>query len=230
MLPFGRAGFFEVFARYNEAVWPAEIAAYAVGAGILLALFSGRTGRDRVILLLLSAMWVWTGVAYHGLFFSTVNAAAYAFAALFVGQGLAFALIGCRGEALDFGWRGDAAGWIGLFLAFYASIAYPLIGLAAGEAYPAMPTFGITPCPVTIFTFGVLLLARRSLPMWFVLVPGVWTVIGGSAAFLLSVPQDWMLPGAGAVAIPLILWKDRLPRGRARPGRHGTGIRGLFEG
>ena len=33
-----------------------------------------------------------------------------------------------------------------------------------GQRYPAVPMFGITPCPLTIFTCGLLLLARRGVP------------------------------------------------------------------
>lgn len=214
MLPFSRDEFFEVFARYNEAVWPAQIAAYAVAAAVMVALFSGRAGRDRLILLLLSAMWVWTGIAYHAFFFSEINGAAYGFAGLFVGQGIVFIVLALGGKAVDFGWRGDAAGWAGMFMVFYAAVAYPLVGIVAGEAYPAMPLFGVTPCPVTVFTFGVLLLARRSVRLRVVLVPAIWSVVGGSAALLLSVPQDWMLPVDAVVAIPLLVMKGR----RAGPG------------
>src|SRR5665647_2806931 len=58
-----------------------------------------------------------------------------------------------------------------------------------GHHYPAAPTFGL-PCPTTIFTFGVLLMAARPLP-WLVLVaPMVWAAIGAAAAFSLGVTQD----------------------------------------
>lgn len=63
--------------------------------------------------------------------------------------------------------------------------------------------FGVTPCPTVIFTFGVLLLAKPRLPFWLFVIPAVWAVIGGSAAILLDVREDWMLFGAltGWIAI-----------------------------
>ena len=33
-------------------------------------------------------------------------------------------------------------------------LLFLLIGMAAGETYPAMPFFVVTPCPLLIFTFG----------------------------------------------------------------------------
>ena len=74
--------------------------------------------------------------------------------------------------------------------------------------YPEMPMFGVTPCPVTIFTFGMLLLTTRPPSRWLLVIPFIWSLIGGSAAVLLGVPQDWALLASGLIAIPLILHRD----------------------
>ncbi|MDQ7813119.1 DUF6064 family protein, partial [Brevundimonas sp.] len=81
-------------------------------------------------------------------------------------------------------------------------LVYPLIGVLSGERYAEMPLFGVTPCPLLIFTFAVMILAAR-VPWWLWIVPLLWSAIGGSAAVLLSVPQDWALPlfALAAVAI-----------------------------
>jgi len=60
--------------------------------------------------------------------------------------------------------------------------------------------FGITPCPVTIFTLGLLLLAAP-MPRGLLAIPFLWSLVGGSAAFLLGVPQDWVLLIAGIAAL-----------------------------
>jgi hypothetical protein len=58
-----------------------------------------------------------------------------------------------------------------------------------------IPTFGV-PCPTTIFTVGLLMLATPRL--WRLsIIPVIWSVIGGSAAFLLGVSADYALPVAG---------------------------------
>ena len=69
--------------------------------------------------------------------------------------------------------------------------------------------FGVTPCPVTIFTFGMLLLTTERLPRWLLVIPFVWSLIGGSAAIVLDVTQDWLLLASGFIAIPLIVLRDR---------------------
>lgn len=69
--------------------------------------------------------------------------------------------------------------------------------------------FGITPCPVTLFTFGFLLMTTARVSMWVLVVPFLWSLIGGSAAVLLAIPQDWILLVSGVVTIPLIVLRDR---------------------
>ena len=185
--------FLDVFAAYNEAIWPAQILAYVLGVVAVAALFRpGRTS-DRVIAGVLGLMWLWTGILYHGLFFSRINAAAFAFGALFVVQGLAIAYVGVVRDGLRFGIRFDIATVVGAVLILYAAVVYPLIGIATGHAWPAMPFFGVTPCPVTIFTFGLLLMTSSRFSYWLLVIPFVWSLIGGSAAILLDVPQDWLL-------------------------------------
>lgn len=90
----------------------------------------------------------------------------------------------------------------------YAAVPYPLLGQWSGHVYPAQPTFGITPCPVTLFTFGALLLTSAPVPRWLLIIPLAWSLVGGSAAFMLGVPQDWPLLFSGLTILLLIL-RDR---------------------
>lgn len=203
MLPFSRAQFLAVFVGYNAAVWPAPLIACAVGLLTLGALVRPTSGSSRIVGFALAAMWIWTGIIYHGLYFSAINKAAFAFGAGFVIQGVGLAWAGFTGR-LEPGWRRDRTAWIGWFLVAYSIVLYPLIGIAAGHRYLELPMFGITPCPVTIFTFGVLLLVRGAVPRGLLVIPFVWSLIGGSAAFLLGVPQDWLLLASGLLAVPLV--------------------------
>lgn len=199
MLPFSHAQFLEVFAKYNLAVWPSQILVYVLAAGMLGALALHRPQwRDRVVAGGLVLMWIWTGIAYHWLQFTAINKAAWVFGALFVLQGFLFAHAGATSK-LQFGASETGfSRWLGWALVVYASVLYPLLGMAFGPGYPAMPMFGITPCPVTIFTFGFLLLSSSKVPRRLLVVPVLWSLIGGSAAFLLDVPQDWLLVLSGA--------------------------------
>jgi len=208
-VPFSEQQFFAVFAAYNEAIWPAQIAAYALGlcAAALVTRQDGISGR--VISIILAAMWLWTGIAYHWLAFAPINRAAYLFGALFTVQGFVFLRYGLRGTGPRFGFYNHAAAYAGIALIAYAGIFYPLVGFWTGHRYPETPMFGVTPCPVTLFTFGLLLLSRERVPWHVLVIPVLWSLIGGTAAFLLGVVQDWILLLSGLISALLLALRDR---------------------
>jgi hypothetical protein len=153
-------------------------------------------------------MWSWVGLVYHGLYFSRINPAAAAFSVAFLLQALLFAFAAVRGRGLAFTALSAVRLTVGVSLIGYALVAYPLIGLLAGERYPAMPLFGVAPCPLLIFTFGLLVWAR-SARWWLWIVPVLWSLVGGSAFLVLAVPQDWALPVAAAAALLVALAQRR---------------------
>jgi Family of unknown function (DUF6064) len=208
MLPFTREQFLGVFADYNTAVWPAQIVAYLLGLAVVVAILRSSPLGHRFVAGALAAMWVWTGVAYHGLFFARINPAAWAFGALFVVQGSLLVIAGVARRRLVFGQSAGFASVLGWVLMAYAAVIYPLLGQSSGHVYPAQPMFGITPCPLTLFTFGVLLLTLTTIPRWLLIIPAAWSLVGGSAAFMLGVPQDWPLFFSGLTIVLLIL-QDR---------------------
>lgn len=65
----------ELFARYNPAVWPGHLVAYAL-IGMVLWLVVRRPGRttDRVVTASLTALWLWLGVVYLGRYAAQLDA------------------------------------------------------------------------------------------------------------------------------------------------------------
>lgn len=211
MLPFDRDQFLNLFADYNISIHPAGVVAYALGcAAVVMIFFAGRR-RGLFICLILSVMWIWTGFVYHGLFFTRINPAAVLFAILFVLQGLLFIRAGIKAKDISFGPARDVLSLFGAFLILYAMLIYPVAGMLHGERYPAAPMFGVTPCPVTLFTFGFLFMADPPFPKGLAVVPFLWTAVGGSAAILLNMPQDWLLLALLPVAVLLFLPGPRGP-------------------
>jgi hypothetical protein len=211
-LPFTIREFLDVFARYNNAIWPFQLVmtAAAVGA-VVLAL---RGGSGRLVGTYLAAQWVWTGVAYHWLFFSPLNPAARGFAVLWVAGALAFLWAGIWKGRLAFRTDNRPRRAVGAVLIAYALVIYPILGHFDGRAYPFSPTYG-APCPVTILTFGLLWLARPPLPRYLLVAPALWAAVGGSAAFALQVTEDLGLVVAGLSGIVLALLPAPPPRAKA---------------
>ena len=205
LLPFTPDQLLEVFAAYNRAVWPAQFVAYLLGVGMVHAMLRPSGSSNRIVGVGLSLMWVWTGVAYHAMFFARINPAPARSPHCSSCRVCSSHTRRCSGRDLRFARGHGPRAWLGWALIVYSALIYPLIGVA-GHGYPAMPMFGITPCPVTLFTFGALLVAQRPVPRRLLIIPLLWALVGGSAAFLLAVPQDWPLLLSGALVVPW-LWR-----------------------
>jgi hypothetical protein len=103
-LPFTRQQFLAVFASYNEAIWPAQVVAYLLGALVVGLLLRQGRASAKIIAGVLSLMWLWTGIAYHGLYFAEINPAALLFGPMFVLQGLFFIRLSLGRPRLRFGY------------------------------------------------------------------------------------------------------------------------------
>jgi hypothetical protein len=214
VLPFDAHEFFEVFARYNSAVWPAPIA-LELGAlvAVMLALRPG-AGSDRVIGVILGGLWLWMGGAYHLGFFRPINPAATVFGVLFVLEGVLLLVITRRVKRLHFAWTRTTPGTVGAVLIVYALVIYPILAYALGHRFPATPTFGL-PCPTTILTLGLLAWAEPPRPWSVVVIPLAWSALGASAAVQLGMWEDLGLVVAGGLILALMLlqWPTEMRAG-----------------
>ena len=78
-IPFTLDEFLDVFRRYNEAVWPAQVILVALALVAVGVAVRGRAF-GRTPALILAFFWLWIGVVYHLMFFQSINPAAVVFA------------------------------------------------------------------------------------------------------------------------------------------------------
>jgi hypothetical protein len=192
----------EVFASYNPQIWPMQIIVYLIGfAGVFLAV-KKTAFSSRAVPAILAFFWLWVGFFFWlpsvlqgftpGIFFTAV----------FLIQGLLFVIQAVKPK-LSFGFTPDASSIAGIFFLLYAMAGYPLVSILDGHVYPRMAPFGLTPCPVVTFTFGLLLLTRSRVPKAVLVLPffyalsgflwisiGMWEDIGMLASGLLG---GWLI-------------------------------------
>jgi hypothetical protein len=198
-LPFSEAQFLDVFAAYNAALWPFVVVLWLATAAILVLLLARHPRASRLVAGLLALHWAWAAVAYHLVYFTRINPAAWLFGSLFLLQSGLLLWTGVARPKLTFGVERTWQHALGGVLVAY-SLFYPLLVAATGHDYPRMPTFGV-PCPTTLLTAGLLLIVTPPLPRWITIMPILWCVIGGSASFVLGMRTDLMLAAAGLLLL-----------------------------
>ena len=212
----------DLFTRYNQDLWPLHVVLYVVGVALLaLILLRPGSGSDRIVSYGLAAIWLWLGIVFQGIYVLDVNATAgVVYAVLFAVGALLFAQAGRRGT-LRYTAHHGASSWLGWAVLAFALVVYPILGALGGHAYPEAPLFGMAPCPTTIATFGLLLLAAPPVPRRVLVVPALWALLAPPAAIEQGVTEDAALLVTGVVSVLVILLRDRAVRRKAQDTRAG---------
>jgi Family of unknown function (DUF6064) len=165
--------------------------------------------------MLLAAAWLWIGIAYYFLRWAKIDFAAPVYGVIFVVEGLLLAWAGVVRGRLTFRFRSDLFSWIGLVMAVAATAAFPLGDWLIGQGWQSVRLVGLAPGPTAAFTLGLLLLlTKRRTPLRLAVVPLLWSLVAGATAWILSIPQDLILPITGVSGFGLILWKNQRQRRR----------------
>jgi hypothetical protein len=209
-LPFTTEQFLEVFRRYNNTFYPIQAAFLLIAVYAIFVLARNKSNSGRIVTTILAAFWMWMGLAYHIAFFSSINKAAYIFGSLFILQGILLLIYGYLNQP-TFTFQKNVRGIASVSLLVYALIIYPIVGYFLGHRYPYSPTFGL-PCPTTIFTIAVFLLAEKRLPFYVVLIPLLWCAVGFSAAFTLGIYEDFGLVVSALVLAVVFFIRPTFPR------------------
>jgi hypothetical protein len=197
----------ETFEKYNLAIWPMQIVAYVLGIVALFFAIKRTEYSARIVTGILSFLWLWTAIGFFLLYFGPVYTPAYGFGVLFIIQGVAF-FSSVLKPRLSFGFKGDVYSIVGLLFIAYAMIGYPVVGYFLGHSYPQSPPFGLTPCPTTAFTFGLLLLTDKKVSKLLLIIPLLWAV-GGVMPVSVGIYEDIGLIIAGVLGTAMILYRDR---------------------
>jgi Family of unknown function (DUF6064) len=204
-LMFAPRTYYRQFELYNAEVWPAQIAAIALGLAIL-ALWRRRDAR--VIAAILAGLWLWVAWAYLFSRYDEINWAAKYLAAGFVAQALLLVAVGILHRTFRPRPYADPFGAAGLALFLFALLIQPLIGPLAGRPWTQMEIFGLAPDPTVVATLGLLLAAER--PHWGLLViPFLWCAISGATLWTMGLPDASVLPVAAVAVLVLTGWKAR---------------------
>lgn len=192
--------FLELLQNYNLAIWPLQAVAYGLGiAALLLAVLKTKYSGS-IIMAILAFFWMWTGVVFNLVYFRPFYPLAIVFAVLFIVQGIIFVSAAAGKPKLSFQFKGNIRSSIGLFMALYALVGYQLLEMLWGRGYPRTLPFGLVPCPTTLFTLALFLLADRKVP-WFIFVIPILYSFGGIVPVASGIHEDIGLVAGGLLAL-----------------------------
>jgi hypothetical protein len=200
--------YYRLIERHNEALWPLQLAALALGLLVLFAALRGGPAASRLAFAIFGALWIWVAWSYLWERYASINwAVAYA-APLFAAQGLA--LIWC-GSIRDKLRLNRVMGLISVAtsaLLATAVIAYPLLAPLAGRPWTAAETFGIFPEPTALATLAVLAGVSRGGPL-LMIIPLLWCALASQVLWLLGSPDFFVLAAAALAAVLLGVMRRR---------------------
>lgn len=206
-MQFTKEQFIDIFVKYNTGVFPVQILLYILGLVAVYLSFRKSSKSDKFISGILVFFWLWIGIVYNFIFFSSINKAAFLFGALFIIQSGIFFYCGVIKNNLRFAYINNKYSITGAVLITYGLLIYPLLGMVLGHVYPAQPTFGL-PCPTTIFTFGMLLWTEPKSTKYIFVIPAIWTIIGFFAALNFGIYEDIGLLVSGVLGVIMFLMKN----------------------
>ncbi len=206
--PYSPEQFFGAFAAYNLGIWPMQVVAYLLALVALAFVLRPSRYSDRAVGAVLAGLWLWVGAVLHIAYFTSLGPAFYLFGAFFLVEGALLLAVGVLRPRLAFRVRADWLSALGGLLVVYAMLVYPIVGQLTGHVYPSAPVFGVAPCPLVIFTFGLFLWTDARLPRHLLVVPAFWALLGSNAVLPpFSIYQDVGLLLSALAASPLLIWR-----------------------
>lgn len=202
-LLFSPRTYYRLFALYNEAIWPAHLAAAGGGVAILWLTRRGAALRGRAVAAILAAGWLWVAWAYLLERYDTINWVARYFAIGFALETLLLAAFGVVLNRLRWQPASDASGRIGLAVFLFALVVQPLIGPLVGRPWQQAEIFGIAPDPTAVGTLGLLLALRGRVAWLLMVVPLLWCAISGATLRTMESPDWYVVPAAALLVLAL---------------------------
>jgi hypothetical protein len=196
-----------VFEAYNSATWPIQAIACLLVIGAVFLTVKPLKYSGEIITAILSFIWLWTGVVFCIIYWAPVFKPSYAYAVLYVVQGIIF-FAGIFKPKLSFRFKTDFYSIIGILFIIYSLVGYFLTGYFLDHIYPRGVSIILAPCPAVVLTFGMLLLTDKKVPKYILIIPLFWSLCG-IIPILMGIPEDIGLVTAGVLGTVLILVRDR---------------------
>jgi hypothetical protein len=204
-LLFSPRTYHRLFELYNLAIWPAQLAAAAIGLAIVALLVGKHRQRDRIITGLMAACWLWVAWAFLYQRYAQINWVAPWFAVAFAVEAALLVGFGVLGGRVVFDNTGGRRFWIAISLITMTVLAYPVLPPLTGRSWSTAEMFGVAPDPTALATAAMLALGRGRIRWLLLVIPLLWCVTTASLLWAMDAPEAIVVAVTAIAALLLAM-------------------------
>ena len=202
--------FFDLFGSYNEMYLIVIVLTNVLAIISLLMVFRKSEYSNRVISFTLAFLWLWIGIVFGILVFGPfptvlagieMSGSWYLFGSIFAIHGIILLYFGVIKDTASFSWKPGSRHFFGLLFIVFGLVIYPFVGVLTGRVFPEYPVFGIAPCPVTLFTIGLLLWSDKKPSLPLMAIPIFWALMGIVPVLFYGIYADIITILSGIIAL-----------------------------
>ena len=203
--------------EYNRYVFPFQVI-LLIGAIVATALvFTKIKNKSAAVGIILGTSWLWSGIFFHILYLSSLTLAGYFTGGIVILQGIfLFYEALFRNSHLEFKYERSGQHIAGFILVVTGLIIYPLIGVFDNREISKAIVFGL-PCTTTIATFGFFMMTGKKFPLYLLVIPSLWAMIGFLISLHILMYEDILLLAAAILADSWLLWRKKYDKVKKAP-------------
>jgi hypothetical protein len=203
--------FLQILKDYNTDIWPMQIFAYIIGLIAIVLTFKNGKYSSKYISAIIAFYWLWTGIVFSLYYWSSNYSPASVFGWIFTLQGVLILYAGGLRSDIIFNYSHSYISVTGIIFVLYAMAGYPILGYFLNHIYPYSFPFGLVPCPVNIFTIGLLMWTSTSVPKYLLVIPFLWS-LAGVVPISVGIYEDIGMLAAGIIGTYIILKRDKIKK------------------
>jgi hypothetical protein len=204
--------FLDMLAGYNRNIWPLQTVAYFLAILCLFLAFRPSRVSSKLISMVLSFFWIWTGTVFGIFYWGPVYWPAYPLMGLWILQGVFFFVSGFIKSDISFKLKFNFYSILGSIFILYGLAGYQVLGYFIGHRYPVFFAPGLVPCPTNVLTVGMLLLSDKKNPGHLLIIPLAWS-ISGFLPVSKGILEDIGMMVFGLSGVALLMYRNRKKTG-----------------
>lgn len=208
--------FFRLIAQYNQTIYPLQIFLFILGLLAVVLMHLRQSKKNTYTSIILGMLWLYCGIFYFLIYMPEYSQIGYFYGSLFILQGLFFFYEAFFRNKIFFGFQKSAKDITAYIIILTGLFIYPLVGIASGHNILEIMTLGL-PGPTAILTLGFLLLGTKKSPLYLVLIPALWGLVGFTLSLSAGVYVDGFTLMSAIITVSWLLTIKRYNKVKKAP-------------